>query len=378
MLATREERREFLEARREGVGSSDIAVLFEPVRRNGRVVRDILDVYHDKTRPIEDEEVTNTHLIRGLFLEEPVAVLYEEFSGDDLDDIALQRHDEFDFAQAHTDRLVLPDEDRASGMRGEGAYEGKAPHARTFENLLEAGFPAHYIRQLQWEIACTGFDWGVLCAGSLESDRGPITYHRMPRHDTLIEQMLERARTFWKGHVEPRNPPTPDEWYDFTQVEVPETDGERVTLEGEEAKHHAYRLMRRYDLRQRAKEAYKEARAEFQEFLGGEDEAPEKVIVPGYGKVNWGWRDGRTRYKRTLERIEAARPLDPDRVLDFLSDRLEEPDEDVLRATVDEMMESCVLEMDRYRAEGDPYRHFRPYPEDEFEEPTNIQEEADA
>lgn len=360
MLESREERVAFLERRQEGVGGSDIPPLVRPLRRSdGAVYRDVLDVYLEKTRPVSPNDAVDPDILRGLLLEEPISQLYAEFSGNKTRRMGRRKGSE-DFFQAHTDRMVPADDDRVEGKRSTGAMEAKAPRTYGFGNVLEEGFPERYVAQLQWELACTGYDWGVIVVGNLEHDRGPIVYHDMPRHEGLIPGLESLAYRFWTEHVVPREPPVPEVWYgDTPDLVVPEVEGERRVVNTPDARWLAYKLMRRYVIRRRAKKLYKEAKGDFKEYLertGRED--VQRMLVPGYGKVNWDFREGRTSWKSSFQNVAEHEPLDRDATFRALRDRYGLSD-----AEVEEILDGCSLDMDGMIESGSPYRAFRPYPE---------------
>lgn len=373
MFETREERVGFLERRQEGVGGSDLPPLIRPQRRSdGTIYRDVLDLYLEKVRPVNPDDAVEPDILRGLILEDPIAQLYSEFTGNEVRRMGRRVHPEVEHFQVHTDRQVLASEHRPEGQQSTGAMEAKAPRSYGFGNILEEGFPERYVAQLQWECACTGYDWGVIVAGSLEHSRGPLIWHTMERNERLIGGLQDLAHRFWTEHVEPRVAPDPDDWYGAsTALEIPDVEGERQAVNTLEARRIAHRLMRRYLLRKRAKALYKDAKSTAKEFIeqaGLEDH--ERLLVPGQGKINWMWNEGRTSYKKTLDKVREHQPIDRDALARALANgeiTLDGGTPTVQQAeALLESVDGLTLDIDALEQTGSPYRRFRPYPaEDE-------------
>lgn len=369
-LPDREEREEFLEDRQQGVGGSDLPAIAGVLKgSDDELWKDVLDVYHDKTRPIDVDETVNPDLIRGIVHEPVLAYLYMEFSGNRVRRTPTRVHPEHDFFRVNADYIIESDEDRPEPHRSTGAAEMKSPRSQSFGRILEFGIPDYYIVQLQWEMFVHGYDWGEIVVGGLEHSQGPLLYHAMEAHPLLQEQLAEMAYRFWTEHVRTRTPPDPVDWHGRTWVEVPEVDGERQIWDDEEARYLAHRLMRRYEIRNQAKDLYKEAKKQFQEWMEARDEEATKLLVPGQGKINYGWREGRSRLDE--DKLEDATLLDPDRAARLI---LEHPRVDASRVTAEDLVslfvDEAVADLDLYRKHYDAYRAFRPYPDDELLPPS--------
>lgn len=376
-LPDREERREFLEDRQKGVGGSDLPALagaYQSRDGDGELWKDVLDVYHEKTRPIRDEELVEPNLIRGIVHEPVLSYLYMEWSGNRVRRTPTREHPEFPFMRVNTDRIIESDESRPSPQEGTGALEVKSPHSRSYDKILEFGIPDYYIIQVQWEMFVHGYEWGEIVVGGLEHRRGPLLYHAMEAHPLLQEQLAELAREFWMEHVRTRTPPDPVDWHGRTWVEVPEIDGDRKVWDDEEARFLAHRVMRFYELRKEAKDRYSDAKDDFKSFMEARDEKTTKILVPGQGKVNYGWREGQSRID--TDKLEDARLLDYDAVFRAVQDRYGLSDEEVRS-----MLNGLEADLDLYMKHYDAYRAFRPYPADNLlhpsENPNELEESTD-
>lgn len=342
MLPSREERLEFLEKRRDGVGGSDVAAIcnLDPYRTP-------FDVYIEKTREPDPSQADNIHLIRGQLLEDVFAELYAAESGREVRRMGQRVHRKYDWARVNVDRQIL---DTGHG-KGTGALEVKSPGREGFQNLIESGLPERYIVQVQWEMEVPDYDWASFAAGNLEHSGGPLVYFDVERNPLLIEQLLERVERFWLDHVLERKPPHPSEW-EPDPPEVPDTSGERVLVEDPAFAREAEVLMRRYENRKLAKDQYEQQKKKVKELM----DDTERVVVPGVGKVNYIWQDGRTRFKDDLLRDYGA--LDPDAVLGLLEDELGEESAPL----AERLLTECQLDFTMFEKQGKPYRRFRPYP----------------
>lgn len=354
MILSKPERREFLESRRRGIHGSDIAAIC-----GHHPYKDALEVYLEKIRPVRPEELDlegqKVDIWRGILLEEPLAEVYEYLYDRPLQrfgDHNLKVHGEHDWIRAHLDGRVVSTGDHP--YETTGAWECKAPRQQGFRNIIETGLERYRIMQVQWEMFAGDYEWASLAIGNLEEDHGPLIKWDMARHPKLIEQMRARADRFWHECVLPREEPDLTEWGEAARVEMPEVeDGDRVEMDDPEITRAAYRLMKAYILRNRAKDAYKAEKKAFEAEM--EERDVQKVYVPGFGKINYGWRSGRTKFDD--DKLRKYRPLDPEAVVEYM-DQAEGS-----QVTTDELIENCEIDYDQFEEQYDDYRAFRPYPE---------------
>lgn len=356
MFQDREERRRFLHERRQGIGGSDIAAIcgFHPYK-------DAMDVYLEKTRPVTSEDVDlegqNIHLWRGILLEHPLRQLFEflyDRPVQQFQDGNLKVHPDHEWVRAHLDGRQVSTGDHP--FETTGAWEAKAPSTYGFKRIVEAGLEPYRIAQIQWELYASGYDWGTVAIGNLEDDRGPMIMWDMEPYETLINRMHERGDRFWHEHVLEREAPDLEEWGDTERVEMPEVDAERVTVTDDKIAEATRLLMDAYEVRSAAKDLYKRRKEAYQDLL--EELGLEKVQVPGQGKVNYGWRSGRTNFDD--DKLRKARPLDVDKVIGFIEGMVGPiEDEEDLESR---LIEGCEIDYDQFEEQYDDYRSFRPYP----------------
>lgn len=359
MILSKPERREFLEERRRGVGGSDVAAVcgFHPYR-------DAMDVYLEKTRPVRPEDVEiegqNIHLWRGIILENPLRELFEHLYNRPIQqfrDGNLKVHPDHDWVRAHLDGRQVSTGDHP--FETTGAFEAKAPSKHGFRRIVESGLERYRIAQIHWELFASGYEWGTVAIGNLEDDQGPMIKWDVEPNEALIARMHERAQRFWFDHVQPREAPDPEEWGRPERVEMPDLEeGERREIEDPEMVQATYRLMKAYLIRNQAKDLYERRKDEYQSLM---EERQDVAVATPLGKVNWKWRSGRTSFDR--EKLEKARPLDPDKAARLIfsvgAERIAEASIDDL---ADALVEGAEIDLSAFEEQYDDYRAFRPFP----------------
>ena len=351
MLPTKEERKTFLEERQTGLGGSDIAAIV-----GADPFRNALDIYHDKTRPIEEEDLEltgrNRHLIRGILLEAPIALIYAELTGRSVVEEPMHRADGAEWAMVHVDRIWEDEE-----VEEYGVLEIKAPSEYVFNSMLRDGVFTSYVAQLQWGMFVTGETKGAFAVGNFESPQGPVIHHDMDALPGLIGQLAERGEKFWKENVLEGVPPEPAE---ENPLEVPNVTSEVVISSEPDAKFMVERLLHYKELRDGGKELYEGWRPGMEAYLDNID--ARKLRVPGVGRVYWTWREGKVSFDR--ETLEAHRPLDYDKVLGLLREHIGDFLESYDEAT---LMSELGLDLSRFVKKGSAFRHFSCYPDKEEE-----------
>ena len=346
-LPSRQQRREFLESRQKGLGSSDIPAILgiDPFRS-------AFDVYLSKTRPIPEDEIVNVHQLRGILLEPDIADLYSEFSHRPVRQIGTSVHPEEPWARANADRMTVV------GYTEDQPLEIKAPGREKYAKILESGMEEAHIVQMHWEMWVVGhavcsvpYERATFAAGNLEHSRGPVLYYDLEANPILFEQIADRARAFWHNHVLARVMPRPEDW-ERPALEVPEHDGERHVLGDEVAMHVASTMMKRYQLRKVANRLYDESKAEMHALL--EARGITKADFPGVGKVNDIWRAGRTGFDH--KRLREYGALDPDKVVRYLDGEIECP------STLEGLLDKLSIDFSRFEKQYDASQALTPYP----------------
>lgn len=84
------------------------------------------------------------------------------------------------------------------GIVGNGMVEIKCPNTATMiDILLEDKIEAKYLKQMQWQMACTGKEWCDFVAFDPRlSDEMKLYVARVERNQRLIDEMEEQVRKF--------------------------------------------------------------------------------------------------------------------------------------------------------------------------------------
>lgn len=185
----------WIQARRTGVGGSDVAAILGLSKW-----KTPLQVYLDK-RGEGVEQQDNDAMLWGRYLEPVVRQAYADQTGNEvrvLDEMV--RHQVHDFMIANLDGFVLQED----GPRR--VFEAKT--ARTGEGWGEPGsdqIPQPYLLQVQHYMEVTGFcvaDVAVLIGGS------DFRIYEVPADRELQEMLIEAEAEFWQ-RVQRGDPPEP-------------------------------------------------------------------------------------------------------------------------------------------------------------------------
>ena len=194
-----QERAAWLAGRKQGIGGSDAAILFDC-----NPWQSAYHLYQDKVGAIEDDEDTPA-AFWGRKLEGTVREAYCEILGRQVvDGVTNAVHPELSFMLANTDGKVLevPDQD------GDGVYEGKTTTVFNARNW-ETDVPLYYQVQVQHYLSVLDLQWGsVACL--IMGQRDPFVWKDVERNDRFIEALQEREHHFWHRHVLARVPPPVD------------------------------------------------------------------------------------------------------------------------------------------------------------------------
>jgi putative phage-type endonuclease len=179
-------------ARQTGIGSSDA-----PIITGDAPWGDLLTLYAVKAGIIDPPNIESAPMAWGLKLESTVAEWFTEATGKKVRRAnTIRRHPQHPWMLASLDRVVVgePWELEIKTARFAGDEWGESGTAE---------IPAHYLVQVQHQIAVGGFAGAyvaVLFAGS-----DPRLY-TIPRDEALIEALIELESEFWQA-VKDGTPP---------------------------------------------------------------------------------------------------------------------------------------------------------------------------
>ena len=208
MGANESSRLEWLQARRTGLGGSDIGAIMGLSKWKSPV-----DVWLDKTGRTEPDLEMSEPAYFGIELESFVAAEYSKRSGNKVQRINQpMKHPDHAWMMANIDRAVVADGSRARidkdgklvGIKG--LLECKTASAYLEREWMDESAPLAYVAQCQWYMAVTGAEWcdlAVLIGGQ------KYVCHRIERDEAIIQAVIEAGRQFWFGNVMADCPPTP-------------------------------------------------------------------------------------------------------------------------------------------------------------------------
>lgn len=134
------------------------------------------------------ERFVNGAMQHGIDTEPEARAAYEFELGVTVTEVGFLDHPSIDMAGASPDGLVSD----------EGLVEIKCPQsAQHIETLLTKSVPDKYIKQMQWQMACTGRKW---CDFVTYDPKMPqelqLWVFRVMRSDKIIEELEKEARAF--------------------------------------------------------------------------------------------------------------------------------------------------------------------------------------
>jgi putative phage-type endonuclease len=194
------DRASWLQARRAGVGASEVAAILGVDPRRGP-----LAVYAAKVAAQQDDDIESEDDPRywGRGFEEPVAQWYAQKTGRTVTNpgaFAIRQHPKVPIL------FATPDRDVVDEQRGKGKLECKAVSVWGPLDLWRVEAPLVYQIQLQVQLAVDEEAWGSIAA--VLGGAKPV-FHDHERNERFIAAMLRSVEQFWE-RVERRDPPPPD------------------------------------------------------------------------------------------------------------------------------------------------------------------------
>jgi putative phage-type endonuclease len=339
-------RQEWLDARRQGLGGSDIAAVM------GRSKwRTPLDVYLDKLGEAP-ELAQNADMRRGIVQEPVAADEYVTATGRAVRRMPLVRHREFPFLIGNVDRQIITVTGAPPLVEhpapGPGVLEVKVPRISVFGRIVRQGLPDDYILQLQHYLLVTGYAWGSFAVFNADLHR--LLWFDVLADAALQQQIVEAGSRFWTEHVLTRVPPPTAT---VATLELPQVEGQLVKRDDEAWAQAVRALVEAQELKQAAADLEEATKAHLKELMGA------MGVAEGAGvRAYWRVLPGRVSFDR--KGLALARPVDRDRLFQALSNLAEgvewEP-ADLVRA-----MGQLDLDLDlrRFEKVGKPIEEFRP------------------
>ena len=349
------DRKTWLQARQEGIGSSEVWALFsdDPDDRTNLYLSKIAE------DPLANEFTVGTlppDLERGRLFEPTAAMKYEELTGRELISLPLLRCKEEPLILTDVDRLIVPgtgNEDYKTRVLG--MWEGKVPRWHVMSRYRKHGLPDRIIWQTQHHLAVTGAEF---CSITIfNADSLSLLEWDLERNADMIAKIREEVPRFWAEHVEPRIPPESDE-VPVDGFQVPGMEG-AVRVRTDEAWEEASALYREADpLYREAKALREEAVGKLRALVGKEPGEWEGAGVRGILSTS----AGRLKAGDTLDRIAEAWPLDSKKFKDMLKDGklLDVTGEKLGIGDRNALSNELALDVYKLKVMGEPSLRFRP------------------
>jgi putative phage-type endonuclease len=182
-------RKDWLLARRQGIGGSDVHSLF-----NLEPYGCAANLWMDKKGMPEDFPMLNQNALkRGRLMEPLIVNEYAEETGNVVEPgVELLHHPDLPFLIANTDGTIT---DQDFDQRGFGVLEAKAPAKDAFYQILKEGLTESYILQMQFYIGVLNVRWGAFAI--FWPDGWALETFEVQRDDKLIKVIFDKATEFW-------------------------------------------------------------------------------------------------------------------------------------------------------------------------------------
>lgn len=191
LTETQDKREAFLAERKQGIGGSDIASVFN--EGYGCELR----LWREKRGEVPDyPREENDAMLLGTALEPFFAMKYERESRRSV--VVLKRpvvHPLYPELRVNIDRMIMPSDNRED-EGSSGVLEIKSVGKGVYYKYKREGLPPDYILQLQHGIECTQSTWGAFALGC--RDDGNLTHWEVKKDYELAPVIVEKARKFWQ------------------------------------------------------------------------------------------------------------------------------------------------------------------------------------
>lgn len=195
---------EWLEARKTGIGGSDIAAIMGLSN-----YATAYDVFKSKMGQNEESSEENELLKWGNILEEPIAQEFSNRTGLKIQNVnVMMRHPDKPWALANIDKAIInPEISKVVRYTKEGVLTTdtilEVKTANEFQKK-EWGeehtdeIPAHYLCQVHWYLGVTG---ATGCHVAVLIGGNNFRQYFVPRNEAIIEALFKAGEKFWKDHI---------------------------------------------------------------------------------------------------------------------------------------------------------------------------------
>ena len=274
-------KKEWLEARKKGVGSSD-----SPVILKASPFKTPKELWAEKLGLIPEPESTPA-MKRGEVLEDLVADLYADKTSRKLQrkkDILY--HPNLSWMLANIDRQIVGE------SPGPAPLEIKCPGIRVFSRIKREGLPDYCIIQLQHQLAVTKRKWAAFAV--FNSELWQLIHFDVEPDRELQDLIIEHDARFWEEHVLKQIPPEEEE----IGVELPKVEGKLFKADAlPEVVQMVEDLREARQLYEAAELAKKSAEDRIKIAM---EEAQADILEANGCRVYYSWQKGRRNFDRTL------------------------------------------------------------------------------
>lgn len=185
------------ELRLQNIGGSEVAGLFD-VQADYQLSR--YGLYMVKSRLVVDDFDGNERTVWGNRLEDAIAQGAAEENGWEIRKGGYFRSPNVQGMGSTLDYVILEHPEH----HGPGALEIKNVDGIIFSEKWNGEPPIHILLQLQHQLACSGFGWGIIAA--LVGGNTLKVYHYDARTD-IIQQIENKVAQFWHDVANENKPP---------------------------------------------------------------------------------------------------------------------------------------------------------------------------
>lgn len=287
---------EQLKDRQSGFGGSDAAsVLGVNPFMNSQ------ELYESKIYEITEVGEPTPQQERGNVLEPVAADRYVLKTGRTIVEREQERHPDYLFMIGNVDREILEGE----GVDSPGILEIKCPGLQIMAKVKAHGLEDYMMVQLQHYLAVYGYNWGSFAL--FNAERMDLIWFDLQADQEFIATLKAEEDKFWNTYVVPRIPPPVDP--DAKIIEIPQVEGELITVDSDEWREVARDLQEAVQLKKTAVELEKYSKGILQGFM--DDLGADAVEIPDQVRLYYRTHDGRTSWKKTAEKLaqEAGLPI---------------------------------------------------------------------
>ena len=182
-------REQWLLERHNGIGASDIGGILglSPFANKTPMA-----IFIEKTNEAPTEIPQTEKMKFGLKMEQVVADEYMERTGRKvIRDNKIRVHSKYPWLRCNLDRVIV---DNGDG-NGTGVCEIKTVSSFARKQWT-AAIPLEYYAQVQQQLACTGYKWGVIPLLEDGNHYDSLTFFR---DEPFIAEMIQKAEAFWNA-----------------------------------------------------------------------------------------------------------------------------------------------------------------------------------